>query len=267
MFASAPLPFQGQKRRHVKNFASLIKGLQPATVIDLFGGSGLLSHVAKRTYPSARVIYNDYDDYGKRLARVDATNALLREIRELLCGIRQDEKITEPERGVVLRRLARDDGYVDYITLSSSLLFSAKYAVNHAQFARQTMYNCVRSTNYSVGDYLNGLEIVRRDYRELCAQYRNVPNVLFVVDPPYLSTDTTTYNNGYWKLKDYLDVLTELQGLQFVYFTSCKSQILELCEWIGGNGGHNIFERAHRTIIQANPSYNSRYDDIMLHVR
>lgn len=38
------------------------------TIVDAFGGSGLLSHVAKRLKPKATVIYNDFDGYAERLA-------------------------------------------------------------------------------------------------------------------------------------------------------------------------------------------------------
>lgn len=49
---SAPLPFRGQKR----NFASrLRKALEPlndiSLIVDCFGGSGLLSRVAKDAIP------------------------------------------------------------------------------------------------------------------------------------------------------------------------------------------------------------------------
>ena len=76
------------------------------------------------------------------------------------------------------------------------------------------------------------LEVVSMDYRELVAQYQGVPNVVYLVDPPYLSTEVGTYRMC-WKLSDYLDVLTILHGKSYVYFTSNKSDILELCQWIG----------------------------------
>ena len=52
----------------------------------MFGGSGLLAHTAKRAKPKARVIYNDYDNYSERLANIDSTNALRREMIEIFSG-------------------------------------------------------------------------------------------------------------------------------------------------------------------------------------
>jgi predicted RNA methylase len=66
VFISAPLPFQGQKRMHIKPFSAVIEKVRPPLIIDLFGGSGFLSYLAKRACPSARVIYNDFDNYCER---------------------------------------------------------------------------------------------------------------------------------------------------------------------------------------------------------
>jgi len=269
-FISAPLPFQGQKRRHVKEFSNIIKMLQPEIVIDLFGGSGLLSHLAKRANPESRVIYNDYDNYCERLGNIEKTNELLRYFRELLKGIPKDTKIDGKVREAILKRLETENtkGYVDWITLSSSLMFSMQYATNYADFEKSTFYNSIRMSDYFTDGYLDGLEIVCADYSELCRQYRNTPGVLFIADPPYLSTDVKTYNSAeYWTLKDYLNVLTALSGLNFIYFTSEKSQIIELCEWLDSNEGkvRNIFKNVHVSTVKSNTSGKNSYIDIMLY--
>ena len=98
--------------------------------------------------------------------------------------------------------------------------------------SKDTLYNNIRSTDYSPCDgYLNGLKIVSADYKQVFNQYKDTPNVVFLVDPPYLCTEVGTYKM-YWRLADYLDVLSVLSGHSFVYFTSNKSSILELCDWI-----------------------------------
>jgi site-specific DNA-adenine methylase len=270
IYTSAPLPFQGQKRRHVKEFANIIKTLRPDLVIDLFGGSGLLAHTAKRVYPKARVIYNDYDNYCERLAHVVETNRQLAHLRELLSGHSRGTRITGKPRTDILQFLEREDkrGYVDWITLSSSLRFSMNYATSFAEFPNKSMYHKVRCDDYAVDGYLDGLEVARCDYSELCAQYQNTPRTLFVADPPYLSTDTDTYNSAeYWKLKDYLNVLTVLSGLNYIYFTSDKSQVLELCEWLDANTGkvRNIFKGASVKTVYSNATGASSYTDIMLY--
>ena len=267
-YVSAPLPFQGQKRRHVREFSNLIKEVRPDLVVDLFGGSGLLSYAAKRANPSSRVIYNDFDNYFRRLANVEKTNEILRYLRKILQGVPTDAKITGSQRDVILQRLKSEKGYVDWITLSVALLFSMKYAVNYAEFEKGALYNKVPMFDYVTAGYLDGLEVVRNDYSELCEMYRDVPRTLFIADPPYLSTDVKTYTDVQrWTMKHYLDVLTALSGLNYVYFTSDKSQIVELCQWIDANKDKvaNIFEGASvKTVVSPTSGKNS-YTDIMLY--
>ena len=87
---------------------------------------------------------------------------------------------------------------------------------------------------------------------------------MFLIDPPYLATDNVSYKN-HWKLSDYLDVLKLLKGTKYVYFTSNKSQIIELCEWIKknasiGNPFTDVEIRTQRNTL----NYNSVFTDIML---
>ncbi len=71
-YTQAPLPFQGQKRRFTKYFEKALDNYPDTAIyVDLFGGSGLLSHVVKSKYPNAKVIYNDFDDYSIILKRAD----------------------------------------------------------------------------------------------------------------------------------------------------------------------------------------------------
>ncbi len=66
-YSQAPLPFVGQKRMFASEFRKVLKRFSDRTVfVDLFGGSGLLSHITKRERPDATVIYNDHDNYRER---------------------------------------------------------------------------------------------------------------------------------------------------------------------------------------------------------
>ena len=272
MYSSAPLPFVGQKRRFAREFAKVLEGFKDGTVfVDLFGGSGLLSHIAKRCRPDAKVVYNDFDNYRRRLENIPRTNLLLADFRSMVEGVPRHKALPKDIREKVFRRIEREEkewGYVDYVTISSSLLFSMKYKMSFGEMRKETLYNNVRKNDYTpCGDYLEGLEIVSRDYREVFNEFKDTPGVVFLVDPPYLSTDVTTYEM-YWRLSDYLDVLTVLQGHSFVYFTSNKSSIVELCEWMGKNRTlGNPFDGCGRAEFNTNMNYNSIYTDIMLYKR
>lgn len=269
MYKSAPLPFVGQKRNFVREFTKALERMPDAPVyVDLFGGSGLLSHVTKYCKPDAKVVYNDFDNYRRRLEEIPRANAILCELRGILSGVPGKQRIDGDVRAKVIDCLdrARSSGYVDYVTLSASLLFSGKYKTSHEDFIKETFYNQVRGSDIpDAADYLAGIEVRSCDYRALVEEFKDIPGVVFLVDPPYLCTDVSTYTMS-WRLSDYLDVLSILSGCQFVYFTSGKSTIIELCDWMGRNQNvGNPFAKCERVSMSAPVNHFAIYEDIMLY--
>lgn len=269
-YLSAPLPFQGQKRMFAKEYIKVLQQFPDnTTFVDLFGGSGLLSHIAKCQKPDSTVVYNDFDGYRLRLEHIPQTNELLAELREIVQGTPRYKPITGDAREKVFECLQKHQdryGYLDFITISSSIMFSMKYRLSIEEMRKEALYNTIRKTDYPLcSDYLDGLSIVSADYKQVFNQYKDKPGVVFLVDPPYLSTEVGTYKM-YWRLADYLDVLTVLAGHSFVYFTSNKSSILELCDWIGRNKTiGNPFEKCTKVEFNAHMNYNATYTDMMLY--
>jgi len=271
-FNQSPLPFQGQKRKFQNDFKTALNQFSDSPLfVDLFGGSGLLSHWAKQQFPNAKVVYNDFDDYHLRIANIQRTNSLLAKFRIILGNETLDKVISKESKEKVLRAIKQEEtetGYVDYVTISSSLLFSMNYAMNYDDMAKQCMYNCIRKNDYedAVG-YLDGIDVVKQDYRDLFERYKHIRGVVFLVDPPYLSTDCTTYSS-YWRLGNYLDVLNVLKGTSYFYFTSNKSSILEFTDWVERNlGAENPFFGATKKEVAARMNHNAGYTDIMLYKR
>ena len=269
-YLSAPLPFVGQKRMFAKEFIKVLKQYpDDAVFVDLFGGSGLLSHITKCQKPNATVVYNDYDNYRLRLNNIPRTNILLADLRAIVGNLPKHSCIKGEKRDYIFSRLEQEEreyGYIDFISISAALMFSMKYVSSIPEMKRESLYNNLRLNDYPLADdYLEGIDVVSADYKEVFERYRNVPNVVFLVDPPYLSTEVGTYKM-YWRLSDYLDVLTVLKDRDFVYFTSNKSSIIELCEWIGNNKTlGNPFEECQRVEFNATMNYNAKYTDIMLY--
>lgn len=271
-YLSAPLPFVGQKRMFAREFIKVLEQYPEDTVfVDLFGGSGLLSHIAKCQKPGATVVYNDFDNYRQRLENIPRTNLLLADLRKLAEGIERHKVIKGITRERIFERLEqemKEYGYIDFITVSSSLMFSMKYKMSIDEMKKEALYNNIRTSDYpQCPDYLEGLTVVSCDYKELFQRYKNCPNVVFLVDPPYLSTEVGTYSM-YWKLSDYLDVLTILNGYPFVYFTSNKSSIVELCDWLGKNPTvGNPFRNCKKVEFNAHMNYNAKYTDMMFYTK
>lgn len=253
-----------------REFINVLEQFKDKTIfVDLFGGSGLLSHITKCKRPDATVVYNDYDGYRMRLQAIPQTNALLADFREIAKNTPRHKPIKGEARERIFERITQEEqktGYVDFITISSSLMFSMKYQLSVDGMRKETLYNNIRTTDYPLcSDYLDGLTIMSCDYKELYEKYKDAPGVVFLVDPPYLSTEVGTYKMC-WRLSDYLDVLNVLRDKPFVYFTSNKSSIIELCEWIGNNKVlGNPFKNCQKVEFDAHMNYSSKYTDIMLY--
>ena len=271
-YLSAPLPFVGQKRMFAREFIKVLEQYPEDTVfVDLFGGSGLLSHIAKCQKPNATVVYNDFDNYRLRLENIPRTNFLLAELRAIVGDMPKHSCIKGEKRDRIFARLEQEEreyGYIDFITVSSALMFSMKYKLSIPEMKKEALYNNIRKADYPPSaDYLEGITIVSADYKEVFRQYKDTPNVVFLVDPPYLSTEVGTYSM-YWKLADYLDVLTILAGHQFIYFTSNKSSIVELCDWLGKNPTvGNPFKNCRKVEFNATMNYNAHYTDMMFYTQ
>ena len=252
----------------VREFARVLEETFPdaSVFVDLFGGSGLLSRTTKDTLPAARVVYNDFDNYADRLDRIPQTNAILADIRRIVADEPRGQKLSNVVKQRVcayLRAKEQQREFVDTLTLSSSLLFSGKFACDVESLCSNGMYNTVIRSDYASADgYLDGLEVVRMDYRELYQAYKDTPGVVFVADPPYLSTDKQSYN-GYWGIAECLDVLRSL-GDRFVYFTSTKSEIMELTAWMDRTVGWSPFRDAQVMTRRNAVNGACGYTDVMI---
>lgn len=268
-YNQAPLPFQGQKRKFVKIFAEKIETLPDDTIfVDLFGGSGLLSRAAKDTKPMCRVIYNDYDDYHLRVANIANTNKLIAEIRGITGSMPRFQRLSSDVKEKILTVIAKheqDVGYVDYITISSSIMFSSKYVLSLDGLRKESFYNSVKKQDYDrASGYLDGLEICKCDYMRLFDEFKNNEKAFFICDPPYLNTDVTTYKMN-WTLRDYLRVLNCLRASQFAFFTSEKSSLVELLEWLEDKFSYNNpLKTSNEYRIRTTVNCTAGYEDIML---
>ena len=237
IYNASPLPFQGQKRYFIKQFKEkLIEFPSNAIYVDLFGGSGLLSHTVKMQYPNSRVVYNDFDYFTERIKNIKNTNELLRKIREIIPNeIKEKQPLSSFHKEKIVNLIKEEKNPLDIKTISKSLFYGGTYADKIDDIINyKTFYNSIKKTDYNADGYLDGLEIVHKDYRDLIIEFSNLENVIFIYDPPYLSTNSDSYNSVFhWKLNDYMDIIDSLKNINsFFYFTSHRGGLIELLEWM-----------------------------------
>lgn len=131
----------------VREYKKILSGIRDANVfVDLFGGSGLLSHITKCQRPDATVVYNDFDNYRFRLENIPRTNALLADLRDIVREVPKHGCVRGAIRDEVFARLEqeeREHGYIDFITISSALMFSMKYKQGIAEMKKKRLFTTI----------------------------------------------------------------------------------------------------------------------------
>lgn len=272
IYHKAPLPFIGQKRMFLKAFRTVLDNIpndgEGWTIIDVFGGSGLLAHTAKTHKPKATVIYNDFDHYAERLKHIDDINRLRRLIFEKTKHLPRNQKIDNDFVLEVIKIIKLFDGYIDMRCVSSWLLFSGKHANSIDELKKHTLYNTVRTKDYDNADnYLNGLIITSQSFDELIPQYQNKANVLLLLDPPYICTDQKSYGlDKYFGMVEFLTLMIMVKP-PYVFFSSTKSEFLDYLEYVKQYEPHTWQRIGDFEKLSFNSSVNCNvtYEDNMIY--
>ena len=190
----------------------------------------------------------------------------MHELRPLFVDISKQVKVSKEIKNKsldVIEKYKNQGEFIDYFTLSPNFLFSFKYVSCFKDLEESAFYNSVKKNDYNADGYLQGVEIVSCDYKVLFEKYKNSANVVFIADPPYLSTDVAPYEM-YWTLKDYLEVLNILVGTKFFYFSSDKSNIMELLDWLGANTNFKNPLKNANISRKYNTTNNIKFTNIMV---
>lgn len=237
-----PLPFQGSKRCFTNLAISTLLDLERQGIItrdtifvEVFGGSGILSHNIKRVFPNNRVVWNDYDDYKARLTNIEATNEFLEKIDTIRQKNKVGFRVSEDSRNEILALIQNELdtwGYVDFITLSAHLLFQNNYAKNIDDLKKQAFY--VKSSYFKpfvLDGYLENVERISCDFVEAIKQYEG-QNVFFIYDPPYLFSNEQAYS-AKWSMRNFLQLMALVKP-PFIFFSHADSGILDFMECFSG---------------------------------
>ena len=242
-FSKPPLPFEGNKKLWRKNYKEILKEFEDIEIfVDLFGGSGILSHWTKNTYKDSIVIYNDFDNYRERLKNIPTTNDLIKDLREILKDV-PHRKLIDEEKTKQIKDLFEDyknnNKFIDLKTLVHQLHYTKCVNVetsNIDKFLKYKLYNNLNKNNIEISeDYLNGLNIVSMDWKKLynyCKETFKNYKICFILDPPYLYTGKTQYNCRFWKLADSIELLDILKNYPFIFFNSSISGFKEFVDVI-----------------------------------
>ena len=235
-----PLPFQGNRAPQKTQFMNLLKKLKDGNnkvFVDLFGGSFYLSYLIHLTFPDAKIICNDFDDYKSRLDHITETLALIKQIQDIV----KEEKLKKIEAETKTKIddiLKNHQGFLDLTTLANNLIFSSYSIQNLDNFLKHDYWNLLTKCNYQpdVSDYLNGIEITKADWFDVFNQYKDLDNVIFIADPPSLNSGLSKNPKVNWTLLDSLKALDVLKSKSFLFYCSNKPGTIDIINYIKQNG-------------------------------
>lgn len=269
----APLPFVGQKRFFLKSFRKVLDEHIPDngegwTIIDVFGGSGLLSNNAKHLKPAAKVIFNDFDNYTERLKHVADSNRLRQQLMDVLSEYPRQTHLDKNTKSEVIAVINDFKGHVDMRVLSTWLLFAGRHAKSLDELYESHLYNCLRRTDYpAVDDYLTGVEVVCESYDTLVPKYADQPKTLLVFDPPYVNTQQGAYaQKEYFGMVQFLKLMRYVRP-PYVFFSSTRSELLTYLDFLQEYDSR-IWERVGNyeiVSLKAQMNKNSSYEDHMIY--
>lgn len=236
-YKKPPLAFNGNKKNMLKLYREALEDMKcyvnkDTIFYDVFGGSGLLAHETKRQFINNKVIWNDYDNFQKRLDMLDKTEVLRLKIMKIIKDkmFQKEERIKGNSRQEI-EKLLRKEGEFDYIQLSSWLRFSGSYAKDCEDFFRaKEFYDRIAYDKVlNKKDYLKGVIRVQKDYKELMKEAKERGNFFFILDPPYIQTDKAHYE-GFFGLCEFLELIISIE-MPFIFFSSAKSEILSFIDF------------------------------------
>lgn len=269
----APLPFVGQKRFFLKHFRKVLDEHIPNngegwTIIDVFGGSGLLSNNAKHLKPAATVVFNDFDNYSERLKHVADSNRLRQQLMDVLCDYPRQTLLDKSIKHQVIAVIENFKGNIDIRVLSTWLLFAGNHVNNLDELYASHLYNSLRRTDFpAVDDYLTGIDVVSESYDTLIPRYAEQPNTLLIFDPPYVNTQ-----QGAYAQKEYFGMVQFLKLMQcvrppYIFFSSTRSELPAYLKFLQDHDSQ-AWERVgnYETIsLKAQMNKNSSYEDHMIY--
>ena len=236
-----PLPFIGNKsygRKKFLDFLFQIANGNDMIFVDLFGGSFYISYMIHKVFPQAKIVCNDFDNYMERLKNIDKTNIFIDKVKEILKDSEKGKRVTDEVKQKIDELINNETDYIDFITLSASLLYSSQYTTDKELFQKRVYWNHPVKFHYNedISDYIEGIDFVSKDWKELFNEYTGIENCIFIADPPYPKTNNFAYVSKKWELKDSLDTLEIYKTNYFVYYTSTKTGMMDIIEYLMEQG-------------------------------
>lgn len=251
--------FTGNKTNRLKEIVDVIEDGDYTKIYEPFGGSCCISINLRANNIVNKAVANDYDDF---IVNLEKNINIARKI------INETDKLDLPPLSDKTMKKDKQKELQD--TLSQFTLEELQVVKNCFCFRTPKFKNLIdfkyNSQNYNFKkyeDYLEKSKLVeydKLDYDDFIDKYQNEfdDKTLLIVDPPYLNSTQTTYNNEkYFGLTETINLLRKLKALKinFIFFNQIKDDTIALLDLLELD--FEIYTKIHAL------SGNKKRDDVM----
>lgn len=270
-YKSLPFSFSGHKLRVcdiVSRNIALLGGVRG--IVDVFGGSGILSANLKKDYPHLPIVYNDFDGDSRQFVHLEELEDAYCYFKEKLerFGFSATKRGDRGDRGdvggVIECFLKNERGYCDFVlgcvlkkcshpgacvTYKTESMYR-DYFLKCARMGRKMFFkNTIPKFKAVYFDrYLDGLDVRHADWRELLREFSG-SGYLFLCDPPYIQTEQGAYS-GAFHLKDVLDLIGALKHENVFYFCNNESGFFDVLKFVSGHYAGKCVELLNIRIVK-----------------
>ena len=277
------IKYPGAKTSLLHDIFRVVKAAQPSVIVDVFGGSGLVS----LNTAGIQVVYNDIDPILVNMFRMiqQHPEQIMRKMKSLLeratipGGIGHDKKF--PGTGMAREAKAlrkrggkgnpgsRDDIPSDPLELALRTLYRLNTSFGglgntYATRKEKASASYLRKTVFDLPEMsrrIRSWKIENMDFRDLIKKYDSADS-FFYLDPPYPGKQW--YNVNFLDV-DFRDLATLIHGLKANYLLNVDWDVPLFLEIFGKPSFVKVYENANGRLETATKHYRRKsfYTDVI----
>ena len=237
--------FSGNKSNRVKEIAELTRTGKYTRIVEIFGGSCVISNNLLKEKIVEEAIANDYDHYFDNFEEhIHFKENFIEKLLKLGLEKSKERRMSKEHQEVVQNSLKdKDKNLLKY--LSKNFVFSSKRAAAEIKI-QDFIYFTNDITIEKDLEYIKHLKNVKLDsldYKEFIEKYINAGDrkTLVVVDPPYLNSSQKQYGDEFFGLEKTIKLLNSLKQKRndFIFFNQIKEDSIELLKLYDFNFEYN----------------------------
>ena len=257
--------FSGNKSNRVKEIAELTRNGKYTRIVEIFGGSCVISNNLLKDKIVEEAIANDYDHYFDNFEQyIHFKEGFIEKLLKLGLKKSKEQRMSREHQEIVQNSLQdKDKNLLKY--LSKNFVFSSKRAATEIKIQDFIYFTNDITVEKDIEyiEHLKNVKLDNLDYREFIEKYIKVGDrrTLVIVDPPYLNSAQKQYGDEFFGLEKTIKLLNVLKEKRndFIFFNQIKEDSIELLKLYGFS-----FEHSTRTSYMA---AGRKREDFMAHIK